>query len=805
MDEQNKTQPPPVLAPVKQLPEEHPEAPGSAASEEAGNKSHLSISMNKEKVFQTIHAIAEKTKKIKQSFIDIPEDKPLNQPKKPEKFKTDENYWDIKTTHSVGHDPLLSCLIILTRIEHNPFSPETLIAGLPLVDNKLTPELFIRAADRAGMSAQIVKRELGDISALVLPAVVLLRNKQACILIELNSEERTVKVVQPETGQGETWMTLDDLDKEYTGYAIFTRPTHRFDNRTDENLTLRPQSWFWGVITNTWPLYIEVLLASFFINIFAIASSLFVMNVYDRVVPNGAIDTLWVLSLGVMTVFTFDFVMKMLRGYFIDIAGKKTDVILSANIFEQMIGVKMASRPESVGNFANNLQQFESFRDFFTSTTIATLVDLPFVIFFLIIIGYVGGMVVVVPIVCIPIVILVGLMIQGPLNRVVKESYRYSGQKHAMLIETLTGVETIKAVSAESPLQRKWEHVVGMSAKLGTKVRGLSLTAINFSVFMQQIAGVIVVILGVNIITEGHMTMGALIACTILTGRALAPLSQVAGLLTRYHQSLAALNSLDNVMKMPTDRLRGKTPLHRPILKGDIEFKNVSFSYPKQSVPALNNISFKISAGEKVGIVGRIGSGKTSIEKLILALYQSTEGTVLIDGIEISQLDPANLRKNIGYVPQDIMLFYGTVKDNIVLGAPYVEDTEVLRAAKIAGVTDFVSKHPQGFDMPVGERGEKLSGGQRQAITVARALIIDPPILVLDEPTNMMDNRTEEQFKAQLQTYCANKTLVVVTHKGSLLSLVDRVILMDSGKIIADGPRDLVLKALAEGKLHSAT
>ncbi len=786
MNEQNKTQTNP------------PEGEG-------GDNEPKSVSTNKEKVLKTINTIAQKTKEIKQSFIDIPEEKPLTQPKKAEKFKGDEKYWEIKTTHSVAHDPLLSCLIILTRIEHNPFSPETLIAGLPLVDNKLTPELFLRAAERAGMSGQIVKRELGDVSQLVLPAVLLLRHKQACILVEVNDEERKAKVVQPETGQGEKWMSMDDLDKEYTGYAIFTRPTYRFDHRTDENLTLKPQSWFWGVITNTWPLYIEVLLASFFINIFAIASSLFVMNVYDRVVPNGAIDTLWVLSLGVLTVFTFDFVMKMLRGYFIDIAGKKTDVILSANIFEQMMGVKMAARPESVGNFANNLQQFESFRDFFTSTTISTLVDLPFVIFFLIIIGYVGGLVVVVPIVCIPIVIIVGLMIQGPLNRVVKESYRYSGQKHAMLIEALTGVETIKAVSAESPLQRKWEHVVGMAAKLGTKVRGLSLTAINFSVFMQQIAGVLVVVLGVHIITEGNMTMGALIACTILTGRALAPLSQVAGLLTRYHQSLAALNSLDNVMKMPTDRLRGKTPLHHPVLRGDLEFKNVSFLYPKQAVPALNNISFKVNAGEKIGIIGRIGSGKTTIEKLILGLYQSTEGTLLVDGIEISQLDPANLRKNIGYVPQDIMLFYGTVKDNIVLGAPYVDDTEVLRAAKIAGVTDFVSKHPQGFDMPVGERGEKLSGGQRQAITVARALISDPPILVLDEPTNMMDNRTEEQFKAHLQEYAAHKTLILVTHKGSLLSMVDRIILMDGGKIIADGPRDLVLKALAEGKLHAPT
>jgi ATP-binding cassette, subfamily C, bacterial LapB len=715
----------------------------------------------------------------------------------------DANPWDLPPGHQIAHDPLLGCLVILTRIEHNPFAPETLIASLPLVDNKLTPELFIRAAERAGLSAQLVTRKLAEISPLVLPAVLLLKNKQACVLVDINQKKGFAKIIQPESGEGETTVLLSELERQYIGYSIYTRPSYRFDLRTDEGFKERPKSWFWGVIAKTWPLYTEVLAASFFINLFTIASSLFVMNVYDRVVPNNAIDTLTVLAIGVLTVFVFDFTLKMLRGYFIDIAGKKSDVLLSSMIFEQMMGIKMEVRPESVGNFANNMQQFDSFRDFFTSTTISALIDLPFVLFVLVIVYLIGGPVVYVPVIAVPIVLLVGLLIQRPLNRIVKESYRYSGQKHAMLIESLAGVETIKSLSAESTLQRKWEHVVGMSAKLSTKIRSLSLTAINFSAFIQQIAGVVVVIVGVHLIGEGEMTMGALIACTILTGRALAPLSQVAGLITRYHQSTAALQSLDNVMKMPTDRLRGKTPLHRPILLGDIEVKNVKFLYPRQSVPALDNVSFKISAGEKVGIIGRIGSGKTTIEKLILGLYQAQEGTVLMDGTEISQLDPAACRRNIGYVPQDLVLFYGTVKDNIVYGAPFVDDRAVLKAARIAGVTEFVARHPQGFDMPVGERGEKLSGGQRQAIAVARALILDPPILVFDEPTNMMDNRTEEVFKNSLESICKDKTMILVTHKGSLLSLVDRLILMDGGKIIADGPRDLVLKALAEGKLHA--
>lgn len=711
--------------------------------------------------------------------------------------------WEVPPPHATAHDPLLGCLIILTKLEHNPFSPESLIAGLPLVNNKLTPQLFIRAAERASLSAQIILRPLEEIAELVLPCVLLLKDRHACVLISKNDEAKRIKIIQPESQQGEVELSYDELKAFYTGYAIFTRPTFQFDKRTDEGFKERPKSWFWGVITKTWRLYSEVLVASFFINVFAIASSLFVMNVYDRVVPNNAIDTLTVLAIGVLTVFCFDFMLKMLRGYFIDIAAKKTDILLSAHIFEQMMGVRMESRPESVGNFANNMQQFDAFRDFFTSTTISALIDLPFIFFFIIIIYFIGGYVAIVPLLAVPLVLGVGFLIQRPLNKVVKQTYRYAGQKQAMLIESLAGVETVKSMSAEGVLQRKWEHTVGMAAKLGTKVRSLSLSAITFSTWAQQVSAVFVVILGVHKISEGEMTMGALVACTILTGRALAPLAQIAGLMTRYHQSMAALQSLDNIMKMPTERLKGKTPLHRPVLTGDITFQNVSFNYPNQEVPALNDISFHVSSGEKVGIIGRIGSGKTTIEKLILGLYQTTSGSILLDGTEISQLDPASVRRNIGYVPQDLILFYGSVKNNITFSAPFSDDNSILKAAKISGVTEFVARHPQGFDMPVGERGERLSGGQRQAVAIARAFILDPPILVLDEPTNMMDNRTESLFKERLREVYKNKTLILVTHKGSLLSLVDRLILLDNGKVVADGPRDLILKALAEGKLHS--
>ena len=362
-------------------------------------------------------------------------------------------------------------------------------------------------------------------------------------------------------------------------------------------------------------------------------------------------------------------------------------------------------------------------------------------------------------------------------------------------------MKTIKSLAAESPLQRRWERVVCLAANLGAKLRFLSTLGTNFATFAQYFASVIVVIFGVYKIADGDLTMGGLIASTILTGRALAPMAQVASLVTRYKQSLMALNSLDNLMKMEVERPQGVTPLHRENYRGNIAFKKVTFAYPEQPINALSEISFNIKAGEKVGIIGRIGSGKSTVQRLIVQLYQPTSGSILLDGTELHQLDPTELRHNIGYVAQDVMLFFGSVRDNIVMGAPYVDDQVILRASVISGVANFVSQHPQGFDLQVGERGTNLSGGQRQAIALARALLLDPPILLLDEPTSSMDDKTEAQLKMHLNQVISNKTLILVTHRGSLLTLVDRLIVLDNGRVVADGPKEDVLTALREGRI----
>jgi ATP-binding cassette subfamily C protein LapB len=711
-----------------------------------------------------------------------------------------EQSWDIPTDGSTHDDPLLGCLLVLTKLSHRPLTADALTAGLPLVNNKLTPELFIRAAKRAGLSARIVKRSLEDISNLVLPAILLMNNGRAVIMEHVGDDDNA-RIILPDTGDGVKESPLSEVEVDYCGYAIFIQSSYQFDERTKDVLISRPHHWFRDTFMDAWPLYGEVLLASFLINVFALASPLFIMNVYDRVVPNHAIETLWVLGTGVVTVYGFDLLMRTLRGYYVDIAGKRADVILSATLFERILGVKMAARPPSVGAFANSLHEFDTFRDFFTSATLTTLIDLPFVFLFIFIIWLIGGPLALVPLAVLPLTLLSAYLIQRRLAGKVQDLLRHSSQKQAMLIESLTGLESIKSLGAESAIQRRWETLSGAIAHLGLKTRFLSSSAINITVFLQQGATVAVVIYGVYLIADGELSMGGLIAATILTGRALAPLSQVAGTLTRYHQAKSAYVSTDALMAMPVERPADKDFLDRAHFDGSIEFRNVDFTYPGQPVETLSNISFKLKAGEKTAIIGRIGSGKSTIERLILGLHEPDKGSILFDGTDSRQLDPADLRRNIGYVPQDTFLFYGSVKENIMMGMPHADDHAVLQAASIAGVTDFVSKHPSGFDIQVGERGENLSGGQRQSIAVARALLRNSPILILDEPSNAMDNATEELFKTRFESWVKDKTMVLVTHRASLLSLVDRVIVMDSGRIIADGPKERVLEALKQGQI----
>jgi ATP-binding cassette subfamily C protein LapB len=424
---------------------------------------------------------------------------------------------------------------------------------------------------------------------------------------------------------------------------------------------------------------------------------------------------------------------------------------------------------------------------------------------YLIIIAILGGPLVFFPIVAIPLALIVGFLIQIPLKTLTEESQKHAAERQATLIETLGNIESVKTSGGEGLLQQRYEHISNLAAKTGLKIRFYSNMNINYTYFIQQVTYVLVIVYGVYMIHDNLLTTGGLIACAILTSRAIAPMGQIAALLTRYHQAISALRSLEIIMNLPVENPTHKAHLHHQTLLGNIEFRNVDFVYPQQFLPALQNVSFKINQGDRVGIIGRVGSGKSTIAKIILNLYQPSKGTVLIDGKEYNQIDTGILRRQIGYVPQDITLFYGSVRDNITFGIPNVDNQTILRAAELSGLDKFISQHPQGYDLQVGERGYNLSGGQRQTIAITRALLLAPPILLLDEPSNSMDDITENIFKANLLPWLENRTLILVTHKISLLSLVTHLIIMDNGHIVASGPKEIILKALAEGQVKGST
>ena len=698
-------------------------------------------------------------------------------------------------------DPLAACLAQVTRLLGQPMSAQALLTGLPLDAAGLSPALFARAAERAGFSARGIAIELERFPKLSLPAVLLLKERNACVLVARG--EGTAQIV---TAEGiEKNLPLAELARDYAGTAIAVSRAVRFEAGTGSERILAPHHWFWGTLARAWPLYGEVAGASVLVNIFTVLSPLFFMNVYDRVLPNKAFETFWVLALGMAVMYLFDFGLKLLRGWFIDVAGRRADMALSSALFEQVMARRLDAGSESVGMLANNVREFESLREFFTSATMTSLIDLPFVLLFIGVIALVGGWTMAaVPLVAIPIVLVMGVSLQVPLRDRIRRVFRASEAKHAILIETLGSIEAVKALGASAQMQRKWEEVVDYVAKESLGTRFLSSLAVNFSVWVQMMVGIATLAVGVYLVGENQLTTGGLIACTIIAGRALAPLSTVASLLTRYHQSMSALSALNKIMDAPRERPRDRSFVHRPALGGDIRFQDVVFKYPGSELDALAGVSFAIKEGDRVGIIGRIGSGKTTLAKLLVALYQPQGGSILVDGTDIRAIDPVDLRRAVGYLPQNIALFAGSVRDNLLVGAPGADDAAILRAASIAGLIDIVNRHPKGYDMPVGERGEALSGGQRQTVALARALITDPPILVLDEPTQSMDHTAEERLKTQMQTELAGKTIIIVTHRESLLSMINTLVVMDRGKVVAVGPKDLVLKAIAEGKVRTA-
>ena len=694
-------------------------------------------------------------------------------------------------------DSLLACLLKTASDFGLDVNVGSLTVGLPLVENRLTAELFIRAAARLDIKAKLVQRSLSELSNLLLPAVLCLQDQKFVVLMHFDRRRQKAWVYVPERG-GEVAISVKDLKENYTGRVFFLAQENQYDARTPQLLETNQKHWFWGTLALSWRIYRDVLFASFLLGVFGLAMPLFIMNVYDRVVPNQAIDTLWVFTIGVLGISVLEFIIRSLRVYFLDLAGKKSEILLSSKIFEQLMGMKLDNFPPSAGGFASNLRDFDYIREFITSAAIIAIIELPIAAIFILAIYFIAGNLAFLPIVGIVAVFMFSLTVQWVIRGAVDETSRASSQKYATLIESLSAIETIKSIGIEGKLQRRWEKLTGIITDLSARSKFLSTSTVNFAQLVQQLVLIAMIVCGVFLIVEGALSLGALIAIIFLSRRALAPMVQVAGLHSRYYQAKVAMNALKNIMQAPRETAVKSAYIHRNKLAGNIAFNNVSFTYPNEQNPVLKNISLEIKEHERVAILGHAGSGKSTLQKIIMKFYAAQSGQVRLDGIDLAQIDPAELRKAIGYVEQTPSLFHGTLKENIMTSSMgYSSDEDMLKIAEVAGITEFANSHPLGFDLNVGEGGKRLSVGQRQSVVIARAMISNPQILLLDEPTSALDSSAEAAFIKYFADYSESKTLVLTTHRTALLDLVDRVIIMHKGQVAADGPKAQILARLA--------
>ncbi|NRA53149.1 MAG: type I secretion system permease/ATPase [Gammaproteobacteria bacterium] len=710
--------------------------------------------------------------------------------------------WTINPAQQVSDDPLLDSIVLLSEHFGNPCSAQALAAGLPFNGNILSPELLPQAAARAGLSAKLTRKGLNEFPAMLLPCILLLKGQKACILHQINNKTNQATVSLPETG-GQELLTLAQLESSYAGYAFLIKQQYRGDLDFDVHVNDASEHWLLQHIKQSASIYRDVIIASILINIFALVSPLFVMNIYDKVVPNLAFESLWVLAIGAGIAYLFDFILKQLRGYLIDVAGKKVDIQVSAKLFSKVIGIPLEKRAPSIGGMARQLSEFDSVRDFLSSATITALVDLPFAALFMFIIYLVAGDLVLFPIVATVIILGYTFLMQPKLRAAIEETNKFSGLRHGHLIECLSSLESIKANGAEGVIQNAWQQMIGHTSNWQLKSKVITNSVTNVASFIVQVTVIGVVVMGVYRVSENLISMGGIIAAVMLSSRAISPMAKLASLLTRSNQTISALRQLNSLMDQQGEFENKAHLVGRSKLAGRIDAEHLGFTYPECEKPALYPMSIAIKPGEKIAIIGRNGSGKTTLAKVLLGLYQPTAGNLRFDGLNHQQIHPSNLRQNFGYLPQDITLFHGSIRDNILFGTRQVTEYQLIRAVQLSGVSLFTDQDSQGLDQQVGEGGNALSRGQRQSIALARATLNDPAILLLDEPTASLDARAEKLFINSISATVKDRTMILITHKMHLLSLVDRVIVLDRGRIIADGSKDAVLQQLKNGQLNT--
>ena len=708
----------------------------------------------------------------------------------------------INTAYSVTEDvsavggPLMDCFEVICQHHHQPCPRPSLLSGQPMKNGLLSPSAISSVAKRAGFVSRTVKRPLEQINPALLPAILILHHEQCCVVHAYDSAKNTLTVTYPELQQHLESVPLSSVDEQYSGYVIFLRPKIQQPDTDSQHTPAEQNNWFWKTIAKARPLYRDVLIASAFISLLSVAMPLFVMNVYDRVVPNAALETLWMMAIGVLIALLSDLLLRFLRYYFVELAASRVDVHLSSTLLQKVLAISFSEKPRSTGSFVNSIQSFDAIRTFLNSVTIVALIDLPFACLFMGIIIFIDWHLVLPILVGGIVVIGYGFYCQSVMKQLADDSMKIGARKNALITESLTNFDDVRFFNTQSHFQYEFEKQSIFLAKTNAKLRLVGASVSNLASLVQQLVGVCIVITGVYLIVEGELTQGALIAAYLLSGRAMGPLGSTASLAAQFHHAKTSLTMLNDIMAMQVDKPASKQWTEHEAVKGEIKFEDVTFHYPDHNQFVVNKVSFNIKAGEKVAILGKNGSGKSTINKLLMRAYAPSKGLISVDGINILQYEPSALRRHIGYVPQDLSLFAGSLKDNITRFDDSIDEDEIWQVLEQCELAALVNNHPDGLNLNVGEKGALLSGGKRQAVAIARALIHSPDIFILDEPTAAMDSNTEARLKAVLKARTQDKTLILNTHRTTLLDLVDRIIVVDHGKVLIDGPKQHVLNQL---------
>lgn len=706
-------------------------------------------------------------------------------------------------------NPLWSALSGLALAQGRRVSPRDLQAGCSVPDHELLPEVATHSLIGQGFSAQVQRTSLIPKSAASLPLLLQLQADCWAVWKAMDAQgQAQLALYRPQTGANLTapeqvvW-PLDQLQSSYAGLLISARLQETaIDQGVDASERAPAGHWFWQVFTRLRSYYGDCIVSAVLINLLALASSMFSMNVYDRVIPNGAIHSLWVLALGVFLAGVFELGLRTLRANVLDEAGKRADLALSAQIFRQVLNLKPQDRPGSSGQFASQLREFESVRDFVSSTTLVALTDLPFAFLFIGVIFYMGGSLAWITVAAACFIVLAGILAQLPIKKAV-ERYQYeTTQKFAFMVETLERLETVEALGARASFQSRWERIAATTARSAMSSRFVSALTLNFTQFATQAAATALIVWGVYLILAGQLTTGALIGCSILAGRALAPLGQIAALMARWQTTRASFVAIDRIMHLPGGHDACRTYIHLKKAEAPLVLEQVQFSYPRSErvVLAIDKLTFQNA--EITAVMGPVGSGKSSLLRLLAGLQLPSHGRLLLGGIDVRQISPADWRSQVCWVGQDAVLFRASLRENLLIAAPDVSEERFLHVLQLCGLDLLAAGHPMGLDMPLGDGGQALSGGQRQMVALGRALLSDAPIVLLDEPTSAFDIVGEKALLKRLHPELAGRMVVIATHRPAPVELAQRVLVLDHGKVLLDGPRDQVLQAIADGQVQ---